>query len=56
MMQAAANLLTTKAKYIIISSVGIGQKYGNPTIAVFVNEHENADPSLRIECQIENYI
>ena len=56
MMQAAANLLTTKAKYIIISSVGIGHKYGNPNIAVFVNEHENADPSLRIEYQIENYI
>ena len=56
MMQAAENLVTTKAKYIIISSVGIGQKYGNPNIAVFENEHENADPSLRIEYQIENYI
>jgi len=54
-MQAASNIIISKAKYIIISSVGIGQKYGNPNIAVFVNEHETADPLLRIEYQIENY-
>ena len=55
-MMQAANLVTSEAKYIIISSVGIGQKYGNPNIAVFENEHGNVDPSLRIEYQIENYI
>ena len=56
MMQAASNLVTAKAKYIVISSAGLGFKYGNPNIATFVNEHENADPTLRIEYQIENYI
>lgn len=56
LMQAASNLVTAKAKYIVISSASLGFKDGNPNIATFVNEHENADPTLRIEYQIENYI
>jgi hypothetical protein len=56
LMQASSNLVTARAKYIVISSASLGFKDGNPNIATFVNEHENADPSLRIEYQIENYI
>ena len=56
LMQASSNLVTAKAKYIVISSAALGFKYSNPNIATFVNEHENADQSLRIEYQIENYI
>jgi len=55
-MQAASNLVTARAKYIVISSYGLGVKYSNPNIATFVNEHPNADPSIRIEYQIENYM
>ena len=55
-MQASSNLVTAKAKYIVISSVGLGYKYGNPNVFVFENEHSDADPNLRIEYQIENYI
>ena len=54
-MQASLNPVTGKAKYIVISSYGIGRKYGNPIIGVFENEHKDAEPSLRIEYQIENY-
>ena len=56
LMQASSNLVTARAKYIVISSYTLGHKYSNPNIATFVNEHPNADPSLRIEYQIENYI
>lgn len=56
LMQASSNLVTAKAKYIVISSYALGYKYSNPNIATFVNEHPSADPSLRIEYQIENYI
>lgn len=56
LMQAASNLVTAKAKYIVISSYGLGFKYSNPNIATFVNEHPSADPTMRIEYQIENYI
>ena len=56
LMQASSNLVTARAKYIVVSSYGFGHKYGNPNIAVFVNEHPSADPTLRIEYQIENYI
>ena len=55
-MQASSNPGTGKAKYIVISSYGIGHKYGNPIIGVFENEHTDADPSLRVEYQIENYV
>lgn len=55
-MQASSNLVTAKAKYIVISSYALGYKYSNPNIATFVNEHPSTDPSLRIEYQIENYI
>lgn len=56
LMQASSNLVTARAKYIVISSACLGFKYSNPNIATFVNEHPNADPSLRIEYQIENYM
>jgi hypothetical protein len=55
-MQASSNLVTARAKYIVISSFALGYKYSNPNIATFVNEHPSADPTMRIEYQIENYI
>jgi hypothetical protein len=55
-MQASSNPITAKAKYIVISSYVFGYKYSNPNIATFVNVHSSADPTIRIEYQIENYI
>ena len=56
LMQASSNPVTARAKYIVISSYSLGFKYSNPNIATFVNEHQTADPTMRIEYQIENYI
>ena len=57
-MQASTNLVTSKAKYIMISTFVFENKNKNKNknLIVFENEHKNVDPTFHIEYQIENYI
>ena len=52
MMQASADPMSAKAKYIIFTSNGLGYKYNNPVIGVFENTHPDVDPNMRIEYEI----
>ena len=52
MMQASANPMSAKAKYIIFTANGLGYKYNNPVIGVFENTHPDVDPNMRIEYEI----
>lgn len=52
MMQASANPLCEKAKYIIFTCNAIGYKYNNSILGVFENKHQNADNNMRIEYEL----
>jgi hypothetical protein len=56
MMQSAKNPLSAKAKYIVFTCNLLGIKYGNPIIGVFENIHKDADPNVRIEYEIYNFV
>lgn len=54
MMQASANPLSAKAKFIVFTCNGLGHKYNNPIIGVFENTHSDVDQNMRIEYEIFN--
>jgi hypothetical protein len=56
MMQAAANLSSENAKYIVFKNMGYDVKYGNSTIAVLKNNHPNGDPNMTIVYELSNII
>jgi hypothetical protein len=56
MMQASANPISAKAKYIVFTANGLGVKYNNPVIGVFENTHPDVDPNMRIEYEIYNTV
>ena len=56
MMQASANPISAKAKFIIFTCNGLEFKYNNPIIGVFENTHPDVDPNMRIEYEIYHTI
>jgi hypothetical protein len=52
MMQASANPISAKAKFIVFTCNGLGYKYNNPIIGVFENTHPDVDQNMRIEYEI----